>query len=285
MLIDQLEMKIDFTNTESTIADYVLDNLLEINETTIADLAKRTFTSKASIIRLCKKLGLFGFSDFQKRLAQEVIETSRLNKILDEEPVNGETTSKEVMTIVPTIYEKSITDTRLSINVNQINRIVNRLKHVSKLDIYGLGVTYSLASTAAFKFSTLGIFAEAHNGINEHYVIATETTKNRIAIVISFTGKNKTMAAISKYLRKTGIFVIGIGDEANGHLAQECDEYIEINQKKLLLSMEVITAITATNYVIDILFVSQLVEHYDQNKENSLEVIKNKLHNENEFET
>ncbi|GCF95493.1 transcriptional regulator [Enterococcus florum] len=285
MLIDKLEEKNDFTNTEIVVANYILENLLEINEITIADLAKRTFTSKATIIRFCKKLGLFGFVDLQKKLSQEMIETKRLTELLNEEPVNEETTNKEVMNIVPSIYEKAITDTRLSINPNQMNRVLNRLKHVSKLDIYGTGITYSVAKTAAFKFSTLRIESEAHDGMNEHYILATQRRKNRIAIVLSFTGKNKMMVAVAKYLRKTGAFVIGIGDEGNGRLSEQCDEYFEIYQKKLILSMEVITAITATNYVIDILFISQLVSDYEQNKTNAIDVITNKIHNDIEFDT
>lgn len=285
MIIDKLESKSEFTTTEIVVADYILNHLLEINEVTINDLAKRTYTSKATIIRLCKKLNLYGFTDLQKRLSQEIVETKRLNALLEEEPINETTTVKEVMAIVPTIYEKAITDTHLTFNSNQINRVVNRLKHVSKLDIYGMGITYSVAKTAAFKFSTIGIVAEAHDGINEHYIVATEKQKNRIAIVLSFSGKNKMMVAVAKYVRKAGFFVIGIGDEGSGVLSKVCDEYIEIYQKKTILSLEVITAMTAMNYVLDVLFTSRLITDYSENELNSLKVIETKLFSDNDFDT
>ena len=285
MILDQLEEKKGFTSTESELADYILANLLEVTDSSIAELAKKTYTSKATIIRFCKKLGLFGYIELQKRLSQEMIETKRLAEILDEEPVNGETSVKEVSTIVPAIYEQAVTNTRLSLNMNQINRILNRFKHVSKLEIYGTGITSSIAKSAAFKFATLGIEAEALEGINEHYLVATKHKKNRIALVISFTGKNKQMIAAAKQLRKAGIFVVGIGDGENGTLSKYCDEYLVIYKKRLILSMEVITAITAANYAIDVLFVANLVSNYAENRDNSLEVIREKMLNELTLDT
>ncbi|MDO4670086.1 MAG: MurR/RpiR family transcriptional regulator [Aerococcus sp.] len=180
MLIDQLENKTNFTNTEAVVARYILEHLLEINDMTIVDLAKQTYTSKSTIIRFCKKLGLSGFVALQKKLWEELIETKRLTNLLDDEPVNEKTTSKEVMSIVPSIYEKAITDTRLSINPNQINRIINHLKQAEKIEIYGTGITYSIAQTAAFKFLTLGIEAAAYDGMNEHYILATKKKKRFI---------------------------------------------------------------------------------------------------------
>lgn len=277
MIIDQLEEKNDFTSTESELADYILANLLEVTDIQIADLAKKTFTSKATIIRFCKKLGLFGYIELQKRLSQEIIETKRLTEILAEEPVKAGTSAKEVTTIVPAIYEQAVTNTRLALNMNQLNRILNRFKHVSKLEIYGMGITSSIAKAAAFKFATIGIEAEALEGINEHYLVATKHKKNRIALIISFTGKNKQMISVAKRLRKAGIFVVGIGDGENGILAEYCDEYIVIYKKRLILSMEVITAITAANYAIDVLFVANLVSDYEENRDNSLEVIREKM--------
>lgn len=285
MIIDQLEEKNDFTNTESSLANYMLANLLEVTDIPIADLAKKTFTSKATIIRFCKKLGLFGYIELQKRLSQEMIETKRLTEILDEEPVNGETSVKEVTTIVPAIYEQAVTNTRLALNMNQINRILNRFKHVSKLEIYGMGITSSVAKAAAFKFATIGIEAEALEGINEHYLVAVKHKKNRIALIISFTGKNEQMISVAKRLRTAGVFVVGIGDGENGILAEYCDEYIVIYKKRLILSMEVITAITAANYAIDVLFVANLVSNYEENKDNSLEVIREKMISELTFDT
>lgn len=285
MIIDQLETKNGFTNTERIIAKYILDNLLEVTEISINDLAKRTYTSKATVIRFCKKLGVYGYIELQKRLSQELVETKRLTEMLDDEPVDGNTSLKEVTTIVPAIYEKAVSNTRLSLNTNQLNRILNRFKHVLKLDIYGTGITSTIAKSAAFKFATLGIEAEAHEGLNEHYLIASRNKNNRIALIISFTGKNQQMISIAKRLKKEGVFVIGIGDGEDGFLAACCNEYLVIYNKKLILSMEVITAITAANYAIDVLFVANLVSNYEQNKNNSLEVIQNKMINEREIDS
>lgn len=285
MIIDQLQDKNNLTNAEKQLADFTLQNLAEATELSSADFAKKTFTSKATIIRFCKKLGLSGFVEFQKTLVKELAEANRLASILKEEPIDSNTTYSEVITIIPSMYEKAVTETRLSIDKQQLFRILNRLKNTSKIDFYGLGVTHSIAQSAAFKFSTLGVEAEAHSGLNEHYVVATKKKKNRIAILLSFTGANSQLIAIAKYLKRNGTYIIGIGDFSNNELSKYCADYIGIYQKKLVLSMEIITAITATNYIIDVLFVSNLIDHYQDHTKNSIEVIRQKGQNLSELET
>ncbi|MHC5248864.1 MurR/RpiR family transcriptional regulator [Enterococcus sp. LJL90] len=279
MVIEQLQKRKNFTLSEKQIAEYLLLHLEELGNLTIDELAKATFTSKATIIRFCKKLKLKGFIDLQKEIAKELVAGKHLANIIDDEPVNQETTSEEVMGLVPAIYENALTNARLSLNKNQLKRIINRFKHIGKLDIYGSGITYSIASMAAFKFATLGVPVEAFNGLNEHYVIATRQKENRLAILLSFSGNNPLMATTAKYLKQAGVFVIGIGNHPENALAQQVDEYIALRQKQSILSMEVMTSITAVNYVLDILFVSQLVGDYQQNTQNSLMVIKQELAN------
>lgn len=75
LLIDKLRMQKDLTNTEKRIADYILQNLTTIPAINVADLAKNTYTSHSSVIRLAQKWGLTAFAIFEWRFLRLPIVT------------------------------------------------------------------------------------------------------------------------------------------------------------------------------------------------------------------
>lgn len=67
----RLRDKTGFTDTESKIANYVLEHRCQVSGMSAQALAKATFSSKASIIRLCRKVGLSGYREFQITVAAQ----------------------------------------------------------------------------------------------------------------------------------------------------------------------------------------------------------------------
>ena len=147
------------------------------------------------------------------------------------------------------------------------------LRRAECIDIYGAGVSYILAQSAAFKFATLGVECSAYESINGHY-LAARKNKRTIAFLISFTGANRTMIRTAKYLRKaTNNFVVGIVGPHNEVIRRECHEIVEIPNRDSLVSLDVITSFSAVNYVIDIVFSLLLSGCYHEHAKSSLEML------------
>ena len=71
-IMTQLEFELDFSSSEKTIAKYILDNGEDILNLSVKELAKQTYTSPATIVRLCRKLGLNGYGDFKIKYSAEL---------------------------------------------------------------------------------------------------------------------------------------------------------------------------------------------------------------------
>ena len=284
MIIRRLEAKENFTNNEKIIADYILGNLNEVQSLSAESLAKKSFTSKASVIRLCRKLNIDGYRAFQRQLERELNEMYKIQGLLGKEPVSARTSYEEIVSVIPTLYERVIGDTRLNLDPATMKKIIRRLKEARKIEIYGVGISHTIAKLTSFKFMALGIECEAYDGINEHYIIASRKGKEDLAIIISLSGNNPYMIRIAKYLKKRGVYVVGIGNGICEEMSRACSEYIEIHAPKYILSFEMLSAFTGINYVLDILYTSLLVENYYKNVETSMEVEKrnNKSHAPNE---
>lgn len=69
-LIKRMREETSFSEGEQQIADYLLEHPSE--DLTIRQLAERTYTSNATIVRMCRRLGYDGFRQFKTDFIKEI---------------------------------------------------------------------------------------------------------------------------------------------------------------------------------------------------------------------
>ena len=273
MLLEKLKEQTNFTNHEKEVARYILENMDKIPSMSSGELARASFTSKATVVRLSQKLGLAGYQEFKLKLVEEINQKNRLSKMLEGEPITDQSSYTDIINTLPVLYDKAVTNTRLALDKNTMNRINNVLQRAECIDIYGTGISYILAQSAVFKFATLGLECSAYESINGHY-LAARKNKKTIAFLISFTGANRTVIQMAKYLREgTNNYVVGLVGPHNQVIRKWCHEIVEIPNRDSLLSLDVITSFSAATYVLDIFFSLLLAKRYDEHAKSSLEML------------
>jgi DNA-binding MurR/RpiR family transcriptional regulator len=273
MILENLAKMDSFTHQEKAAARYILDHVELIQKMSAEELAKASFTSKATVVRLCKKLGVEGYQELKYNLVSEMVENIRVNQLLSKEPITEKSSYHDIVTTLPKLYDKAITDTKLCMDKNVMLRIANRIRQTDRLDIYGSGISYILAQSAAFKFSTLGMECTAYESVNAHYLAARKKKKS-VSFLITFTGANLDMIGVARYLKETsGTYVVGIVGRHNDEIRKWCDEIVEIPSRDSLLSLKVVTSFTATTYVLDIFFSMFLSQTYEEHVKSSLEMV------------
>ena len=71
MIIDKMKILDHLTIQEKYLVDYIINNQEDILKKNINELAKLSYTSSATISRLCKKLGFNGYKEFKYQYAAE----------------------------------------------------------------------------------------------------------------------------------------------------------------------------------------------------------------------
>lgn len=273
MILERLKAKEGFTHQEQAVAEYILKHMEDIQGMSSEELARASYASKATVIRLCKKLGVAGYPELKYQLVSEMVQNIRVNQLLNKEPITEKSTYQDILDTLPKLYDKAITDTRLCMDKNVITRIFNRVKVAERIDIYGSGISYILAQSAAFKFATLGMECSAYESVNAHYLSAAKKQKS-VSFIITFTGANRSMIDVARYLKKTtDTYVVGIIGRHNEEMKKWCDEMVEIPSRDSLLSLKVVTSFTATTYVLDIFFSMYLAQHYENHVQSALEMV------------
>lgn len=271
MLINKLQDQINFTNQEKVVADFILNNINTIPSLSAQELANESYTSKGTVVRLSQKLGYTGFQEFKLHLIAELHENQRLDSLLFNEPITSKTRQEDVQDIVLQIYDKSLTNTRLTLGSKQLPKIIRYMKDADEIIFLSTGVSYIHAQLAAFKFSNLGLQATSMDQLNLHYLKLNKDRKI-LFFLISFTGKNETVFQMAKYLRKESFGpIVGFVGPYYDKLKPYCDEIIEMPNRESLIGLDVVNTGISLNYLIDILFSMYLAKTYDQQVKANIE--------------
>ena len=170
MIIEHLLDDNNLTNTEKSIAQFLLNKDQKINNLTSSELGKQSYTSQAAVTRLYKKLGFNNFREFLSTLILERNDYLKYNDLPTEHPEQYFTSLEDTEKVIASLYEKAMIQTNRLLDKNVVNRVCNRILSASFIDIYGIGLSDTIAKEMCFKLQSLGLPCSYQNGINIKYI-------------------------------------------------------------------------------------------------------------------
>lgn len=252
MIIQQLEKGTNFTNQESAIVHFVLENQESILNQTAKEIAAITLTSSATINRLCKKLGFDSYHEFQLQYVSEYAQ----NRKSVQTKLDMTASNIELATTVEGLYQEAVRYTQAMIRKDSLNRIVNRLIHSKRIDFYASDVNYTRAQGICLKLSSLGINTQVFNTFNDFY-IDTLSDNDSVAIIISHTGTNSVMIKAAMELRRKNIYTVALTSNVNRELDLACNESLYIYSGTYELTS--LQYGISVDYLLDVLFTCLVV--------------------------
>ena len=265
MLLDRIKELNNLTYQEKAVVNYLLDHPRDLLSMSISDLALASFTSTSTIVRLCKKAGTRGFSDFKYTYISEYPQMLQLNESNNDLPFSKDTNIDEIIHRLPSIYAKTLELTKSNLDRSTIVRCVNILQRAQHVGIYGTGANFSLALTYQYKFQEIGINAIAYSSPLWTHLSHLKTHNIPSAgIILSATGENSLMIDIARRLKSLNIPTIAICGYSNRTLNQYVSETIRIVSRMSRLDYHNFSTSISTHYVMDVLQSALFVKHYDE---------------------
>lgn len=184
-----LQKGIDFTDSEKVIAEYVLNHSEQIVDMSIADLAKETHTSNASIICLCRKVGTKGFRDFRlsfiRKLSKVPDDTSKAD--LDY-PIYDRSSPVIVMKNIAEVQKYAINTCFTGISALDIQKAAFLIHKGHHIYFYGMGESMLVAQMFFRRLIRIGYISVIVNPDSEHLAITKTAEEGDVAIFISYSG-------------------------------------------------------------------------------------------------
>lgn len=187
-MIDTLKQIKQLTPTEQNLAKYILAFPRLIVEISLEDLAEQCHVSQASIMRLCKKLGCKGFSDFKTKLALELTNISKNSDTISVDlPIDEANSTHDIAKSFYNMYSQSLDYEFKNLDILNIRKAAKLLRQADIIHIYGRGESLIVAEDFHYKLMRLGYpsVLESLNGFQEARSFIHSPSKKQIALVVS----------------------------------------------------------------------------------------------------
>lgn len=264
MIIDKMQNLKNLTAQEQAVIEHVIKFPKDLLEMNVSELAKASFTSASTIIRVCKKLGTKGFGDLKFIYASEYPEMMKLKESLKTIPYDENSTIDDIIHTMPLIYSKAIDHTRSMIDRNVLINVIALMKKAKVIDIYGDGINHEVAKMFCYKLGEIGITSNAYSSIHwSHASFLQIENIPSFSILISHTGKNSNVIDAAKRLKKCNMPTLSISGNIDQSLAKLTDYNIHIMTTENTLEFSNVIFTMSTQYILDILVASLLVHRYD----------------------
>ena len=252
--LNELKRMNKLTSTEQGIVNYILTNPEELEKISSRQLAELTYTSPATVVRICQKLGFSGYSEFKIKYLQEVNQTPRMDQINRTNPITSEDSLHRIVNKVAALEITAIEQTKKGIDLDQLNRVSELLNQATCIDFYAFDNNLHLAKNACSHFLYAGKQAVIHDSSNAQFMQAFASVQGHVAIIISRTGENPMLYRIANVLRERKIPLLVLTESRHSSLAKISTEHLYLYNVHRFTDMGTILFQTSVQYLFDLLF-------------------------------
>ncbi|MCI9501955.1 MAG: MurR/RpiR family transcriptional regulator [Hungatella sp.] len=257
------DAKLTMTRTERAVAEYVETRLSAIPAMSINELARRSKTSEASVLRFCKALGYRGYRDFVLSLSSALGsgEEERKREYTDIRP------GDDLDTIIENVSlnnRRSIEDTLSVLDRGQVAEAVSLLCQASRIDWYGLGASGLVCQDAMQKFMRIRkqcrAFVDGHGIQTAAALLEPEDA----AVLVSNSGETKEILSALELIRQYGAKTVAITRYSKSSLALGADIVLHISTPEITFRSGATGSRIAMLNIVDILFSSVASVQYEK---------------------
>lgn len=265
-----------FSSSEKAIVDYILKEGTNIQNMTVKEIAKATYTVPSTLIRVSKKLNYNGWNDLKEDFTRECeyLESHFLN-IDANLPFKNNDTIMSIAGKIATLKKESIEDTLSLITHDDLQKAIQIIRKASCIHLFA--VSNNLLITQEFKHNMSRIRKDVriHGLQNEIIFDATLANPDSCALIVSYSGETYVLDNIIKALKNKNIPVIVITSIGDNTLSRKAACVLRIcTREKLYSKIATFSTDSAITYLLDVLYSCIFALDYDRNLNLKIETSK-----------
>lgn len=242
-----------FSPTEKEVAAHILQCPQMVVDCSIHELARQTFSSPSTIVRLCSHLGYSGYRDFRRAVAYElaVHEQTRRNERRTIERADSPEDIIEKITYQNIV---ALEETTALIDPEVLVRCVGRIRSARVIYLFGMGASFCTAKDAYLKFLRMNKMCVINEDWHSQLLQARNATSEDLAIVISYSGATVEMVECMKALKENNTPILAITRLAKSKVSELADERLFIPANESLFRTGAMSSRITMLNIIDILY-------------------------------
>lgn len=267
LLIEQLTTQENFTSNEQKIAHYILENLTQIPNMNIEQIAKQTYTSHSAVVRLAKKLNFEGFRDFKIALSEAAYNKRYTQEQVDANfPFEPQDSSDQIAKKMADLTIETIKLTQLQINGKLLEDAAAILTKANRIFLFAKGDSQIRARSFQNKMIKINKFLIVADEYADEAWTAANLTPTDCALFVTYGAKSPQHAKILTYFQEKRIPSVLLSGNPNAALNQLATLPIIISQNEYdFLKIGTFSSQVAFQYVLDTLFSILYAQEFQQN--------------------
>jgi RpiR family carbohydrate utilization transcriptional regulator len=204
--------------SERKIADYLKKKPHQRLDFSITEFGKLLGVSEATVSRFCRSLGYRGFPDLKLSLATDLSMGEGFQNI----PVDILQTDPPVVVgkKLSDTLSNAIVETQRSLEMDKVSAAIDEIAQAKRVELYGVGGAYAVASEANHLFLKAGINCVAHRDGYMQIASASMLGQDCVAIGVSHTGLSWDVVNSVKIASDSGAGTICITSNRESALAR-----------------------------------------------------------------
>ncbi len=255
-----------FSPTEQEIVAHILENPKLVVDLSIHDLAKETFSSASTIVRLCHHTGYAGYREFRKAVARELALREQTKKVEQKEITHSDTL-REIIDKITYKNIVSLEETMALMDEQVLRQCVDMIQSARMIYLFGLGASLCAAKDAYLKFLRLNKPCSINEDWHAQLLQARNAQKNDLGIVISYSGATVEVIECMKALKENKTPIIAITRCIDSPVAELADQKLYTTANESIFRSGAMSSRISQLNIIDILYTALANETYEESLE------------------
>ncbi|MEY8461854.1 MurR/RpiR family transcriptional regulator [Streptococcus merionis] len=225
-------------DANAVIGHFLLDKRLEIHQYSMADIAKETFTSKATLVRFAQALGYSGWKEFFYAYTHEAASEANDDQPVDPNfPFQSDDDSLTIVSHLMALKIQALRDTAKVLDTADLDDAAEIIFKANRVVLYGISPNSEYASLFRRRLISLGKTAMvAQKG--DAGTLSRFLTKADCAIFISYTGNLSGHYPLNflPLLQENQVPIVALTSGGNSYLVEMADVVLPIYSREKLYS-------------------------------------------------
>ncbi|NGN67475.1 MurR/RpiR family transcriptional regulator [Streptomyces sp. A7024] len=247
------------------VAEVVAEDPAGCAQLTVTELAERTGTSEATVVRTVRELGYTGYRAFRLALAgyagqqQATDSPSVTADIAVDDPLT------DVVAKLATDERQTLADTAAGLDVAQLEAAVTALAGSRRVDIYGIGASALAGQDLAQKLLRIGLIAHAHTDTHLAVTTAVQLGPTDVAVAITHSGATGEVIESLRIAARRGATTVAVTSRPGSPVTHHADLVLATTApRESELRPAAMSSRTSQHFVVDCLFTGVAQRTHDR---------------------
>lgn len=260
------EIRGSCTDSELTIADFLINNPKTALLCTISELAVQAGGNPSAAMRLCKRAGLSGYRELQLLLAKDVYAQGD-SQADDPAPPIELDSALSVEAIAEAVVFKTREALERSLALMKpeaVERAARAVLAARSVAVFGAGASANVAYDFFQKLTRIGIVASFSFDADIQISSACGLSPGDLAVAFSYSGRTASTLASASEAKRSGATLVSVTGVGPNPLERRADVALYVPRTEPLLRTGASLSRTTQLALVDVLFTTVVCRSIDR---------------------